>query len=157
MHVQRGQFSSFFLPFLVKFGLFGVNLYHFQTNTIKKFRSKTKSEKNGPNGSTGFGTHHTTTISINTIYQFMFLWFLLAWDLFSVVMCVPGYPPIKTIVTEHSVLTTMAAIIAQITRNNREKKRKESLRCKEGIKCTNKLPSYENIYRPLVDNKYLAR
>ena len=36
MHVQRGQFSSFFLPFLVKSGLFGVNPDHFRTNFFKK-------------------------------------------------------------------------------------------------------------------------
>ena len=43
MHVQRGQFSSFFPPFLVKSELFGVNPDHFWT----------KVWKNRPNGRTG--------------------------------------------------------------------------------------------------------
>ena len=51
----------------------------------------------------------------------------------------------------------MAAIIAQITRNNRERKRKESMQYKEGIKCVNKLPDYEDLFDPKIHNKYLAR
>ena len=42
MHVSRGQFSSFFLPFLVKSGLFGVNPEHFRTHFFKKVRIRTK-------------------------------------------------------------------------------------------------------------------
>ena len=45
MHVQRGQFSSFSLPFLVKSGLFGVNPDHFRTNFFKKVRIRTKVRK----------------------------------------------------------------------------------------------------------------
>ena len=43
--MSKDQFSAFFLPFLVKSGLFGVNPDHFLTNFFKKGRMQTKSEK----------------------------------------------------------------------------------------------------------------
>ena len=51
----------------------------------------------------------------------------------------------------------MAAIIAQITRNKRERERKESMGPREVSKCMHDLPSYETKFNPKVHNKYLAR
>ena len=48
----------------------------------------------------------------------------------------------------------MAAIIAQITRANRERKRKKTY---EIQKCMYDLPPFDTHFDPLVHNKYLAR
>ena len=48
----------------------------------------------------------------------------------------------------------MAAIIAQITRANRERKRKKTY---EIQKCMYDLPPFDPHFDPLVHNKYLAR
>ena len=87
IHVQKDQLSVFFLPFLVKSGLFGVNLDHFQTNTIKKFGSETKSEKNGPNGfwySSHYNNKHKYNLSIHVLMispclRFVFCCYVCAW------------------------------------------------------------------------------
>ena len=48
----------------------------------------------------------------------------------------------------------MAAIIAQITRANRERKRKKTY---EIQKCMYDLPPFDPHFDPLIHNKYLAR
>ena len=47
--MSKDQFSAFFLPFLVKSGLFGVNPDHFLTNFFKKGWMQTKIRKKTPN------------------------------------------------------------------------------------------------------------
>ena len=53
-----------------------------------------------------------------------------------------------------SEVSSMAAIIAQITRANRERKRKKTY---EIQKCMYDLPPFDPHFDPLVHNKYLAR
>ena len=48
----------------------------------------------------------------------------------------------------------MAAIIAQITRANRERKKKKTY---ETTKCMYDLPPFDPHFDPMVHNKYLAR
>ena len=52
------------------------------------------------------------------------------------------------------ILIIMAAIIAQITRANRERKRKKTY---EIQKCMYDLPPFDPHFDPLIHNKYLAR
>jgi hypothetical protein len=48
----------------------------------------------------------------------------------------------------------MAAIIAQITKANRERKRKKTY---ETTKCMYDLPPFDPHFDPMIHNKYMAR
>jgi hypothetical protein len=81
----------------------------------------------------------------------------------SVTIC-PAYSPSQDKNTDILTLERqpwsgldMAAIIAQITRNKRERERKESMGPRELTKCMHDLPEYETKFNPKVHNKYLAR